>query len=74
MASMAREAGVAIATVFRGLPAKEELVADIFDDRMDASADAVTAPIEEQKPGVVSSAASRPPARCRPPTAGSPTS
>ena len=51
MASMAREAGVAIATVFRGLPAKEELVADIFDDRMDASADAVTANVDAVAPG-----------------------
>ncbi|MQY36954.1 hypothetical protein SRB17_49560 [Streptomyces sp. RB17] len=36
MASVAREAGVGIATMFRRFPGKEELLAAVFADRMDA--------------------------------------
>lgn len=48
MASVAREAGVGIATMFRRFPTKEELVAAVFADRMDAyvqaTADALADP------------------------------
>ncbi|MFF4019689.1 TetR/AcrR family transcriptional regulator [Streptomyces sp. NPDC001843] len=36
MASVAREAGVGIATLFRRFPHKEDLVAAVFADRMKA--------------------------------------
>ncbi|MEU1305776.1 TetR/AcrR family transcriptional regulator [Streptomyces shenzhenensis] len=40
MASVAREAGVGIATLFRHFPTKEELVVAVFTDRMEAYAQA----------------------------------
>ncbi|TLS39965.1 TetR/AcrR family transcriptional regulator [Streptomyces montanus] len=50
MASVAREAGVGIATMFRRFPTKEELVAAVFSDRMDAYADAVTVALDNPDP------------------------
>jgi len=50
MASVAREAGVGIATVFRHFATKEELVAAVFTDRMDSYADAVDAALADPDP------------------------
>jgi AcrR family transcriptional regulator len=50
MASVARDAGVGIATIFRHFPTKEELVAAVFADRMDAYADAVTTALDDPDP------------------------
>ncbi|MDX3241462.1 helix-turn-helix domain-containing protein [Streptomyces sp. ME18-1-4] len=50
MASVAREAGVGIATMFRRFPTKEELVAAVFADRMDAYADLVATALEDPDP------------------------
>ncbi|MFD5746360.1 TetR/AcrR family transcriptional regulator [Streptomyces sp. NPDC127033] len=50
MASVAREAGVGIATMFRRFPTKEELVAAVFADRMDAYADAVAVGLDDPDP------------------------
>ncbi|MFE4970192.1 TetR/AcrR family transcriptional regulator [Streptomyces sp. NPDC056660] len=50
MASVARETGVGIATLFRHFPAKEDLVAAVFADRMDAYADAVDAALGDSDP------------------------
>jgi AcrR family transcriptional regulator len=50
MASVAREAGVGIATMFRHFPAKEDLVAAVFVDRMDAYADAVATALDDPDP------------------------
>ncbi|MET8082131.1 TetR/AcrR family transcriptional regulator [Streptomyces sp. NPDC005303] len=50
MASVAREAGVGIATMFRRFPTKEELVDAVFIDRMTAYADAVTAALDDPDP------------------------
>ncbi|MFI6929699.1 TetR/AcrR family transcriptional regulator [Streptomyces sp. NPDC050287] len=50
MASVAREAGVGIATMFRRFPTKEELVDAVFIDRMDAYADAVAIALEDPDP------------------------
>ena len=50
MASVAREAGVGIATLFRRFPTKEELVAAVFADRMDAYADAVATALDDPDP------------------------
>jgi AcrR family transcriptional regulator len=50
MASVAREAGVGIATLFRRFPGKEELVAAVFSDRMDAYAQAVATALEDPDP------------------------
>ncbi|SDM32110.1 transcriptional regulator, TetR family [Streptomyces sp. cf386] len=50
MASVAREAGVGIATMFRRFPTKEELVAAVFSDRMDAYADAVAVALDDPDP------------------------
>jgi AcrR family transcriptional regulator len=50
MASVAREAGVGIATIFRHVPAKEDLVADVFADRMDAYAEVVAAALDDPDP------------------------
>jgi len=74
MASVARETGVGIATVFRHFPTKEALVAAVFSDRMDAYADAVATALEDPDPGTDSLATSRRPAPCGPPTTASPTS
>ena len=71
---VARQAGVGIATLFRRFPTREDLVDAVFADRMDAYADAVARPSPTPTPGTVSSATSKPSARCRPPTAASPTS
>jgi AcrR family transcriptional regulator len=50
MASVAREAGVGIATILRHFPAKEALVAAVFADRMDAYADAVAVALDDPDP------------------------
>ncbi|MGW0202434.1 TetR/AcrR family transcriptional regulator [Nonomuraea sp. NPDC003201] len=50
MASVAREAGVGIATLFRRFPAKEDLVAAVFADRMDAYVDAVATALADPDP------------------------
>ncbi|MFD7608111.1 TetR/AcrR family transcriptional regulator [Streptomyces mirabilis] len=50
MASVARETGVGIATMFRHFPTKEELVAAVFADRMDAYADAVATALADPDP------------------------
>ncbi|RVX40801.1 TetR family transcriptional regulator [Nonomuraea polychroma] len=50
MASVAREAGVGIATLFRRFPAKEDLVAAVFADRMDAYVDAVSTALADPDP------------------------
>ncbi|MEH0550734.1 MULTISPECIES: TetR/AcrR family transcriptional regulator [Streptomyces] len=50
MASVAREAGVGIATMFRRFPTKEELVDAVFSDRMGAYADVVTGALEDPDP------------------------
>jgi AcrR family transcriptional regulator len=50
MASVAREAEVGIATLFRRFPTKEELVAAVFSDRMDAYARAVAIALEDPDP------------------------
>jgi AcrR family transcriptional regulator len=50
MASVAREAGVGIATLFRRFPAKEDLVAAVFSDRFDAYADAVAVALDDPDP------------------------
>ncbi|MEU5599990.1 helix-turn-helix domain-containing protein [Streptomyces sp. NPDC020298] len=50
MASVAREAGVGIATMFRRFPTKEELVDAVFIDRMDAYADAVAVALDDPDP------------------------
>ncbi|MFJ8463434.1 TetR/AcrR family transcriptional regulator [Streptomyces swartbergensis] len=50
MASVAREAGVGIATMFRRFPTKEELVDAVFSDRMGAYADAVAAALDDPDP------------------------
>ncbi|MFE7794791.1 TetR/AcrR family transcriptional regulator [Streptomyces sp. NPDC057460] len=50
MASVAREASVGIATILRHFPAKEELVAAVFLDRMDAYADAVVVALDDPDP------------------------
>jgi AcrR family transcriptional regulator len=50
MASVAREAGVGIATLFRRFPTKEDLVAAVFADRMDAYADAVATALDDPDP------------------------
>ncbi|MER7563658.1 helix-turn-helix domain-containing protein [Streptomyces sp. NPDC097941] len=50
MASVAREAGVGIATMFRRFPTKEELVDAVFIDRMDAYADVVAAALDDPDP------------------------
>ncbi|KRD19928.1 TetR/AcrR family transcriptional regulator [Streptomyces sp. Root264] len=50
MASVAREAGVGIATILRHFPAKEDLVAAVFSDRVDAYADAVAVALDDPDP------------------------
>jgi AcrR family transcriptional regulator len=50
MASVAREAEVGIATLFRHFPTKEDLVAAVFADRMDAYADAVATALDDPDP------------------------
>ncbi|MGX1267892.1 TetR/AcrR family transcriptional regulator [Streptomyces phaeoluteigriseus] len=50
MASVAREAGVGIATMFRRFPTKEELVDAVFSDRMGAYADAVAVALDDPDP------------------------
>lgn len=50
MASVAREAGVGIATMFRRFPTKAELVDAVFFDRMDAYANAVAAGLDDPDP------------------------
>lgn len=50
MASVAREAGVGIATMFRRFPTKEELIAAVFADRMDAYARATAEALDDPDP------------------------
>ncbi|MDQ4111756.1 MAG: TetR/AcrR family transcriptional regulator [Actinomycetota bacterium] len=50
MASVAREAGVGIATMFRRFPTKEELIAGVFADRMNDYAQAAIAGLEDEDP------------------------
>ncbi|MFI7497683.1 TetR/AcrR family transcriptional regulator [Streptomyces sp. NPDC049687] len=50
MTSVAREAGVGIATMFRRFPTKEELVDAVFFDRMDACANAVAVALDDPDP------------------------
>lgn len=50
MASVAREAGVGIATLFRHFPAKEDLVAAVFADRLDAYAQAADTALTDPDP------------------------
>jgi AcrR family transcriptional regulator len=50
MAAIAREAGVGIATIFRRFPAREDLIAAVFADRMDGYADAVTVALLDPDP------------------------
>ncbi|MDQ4113335.1 MAG: TetR/AcrR family transcriptional regulator [Actinomycetota bacterium] len=50
MASIAREADVGIATLFRRFPTKEELVAAVFADRMADYAEAATKGLEDEDP------------------------
>jgi AcrR family transcriptional regulator len=50
MASVARQAEVGIATLFRRFPAKEELIEAVFADRMDAYVDAVATALADPDP------------------------
>ncbi|MET9087667.1 helix-turn-helix domain-containing protein [Streptomyces sp. NPDC004237] len=50
MASVAREAGVGIATMFRRFPTKAELVDAVFIDRMDAYFEAVAIALDNPDP------------------------
>ncbi|AVH59454.1 MULTISPECIES: TetR/AcrR family transcriptional regulator [Streptomyces] len=50
MASVAREAGVGIATIFRHFRIKENLVAAVFADRMDAYVTAVSEALDTADP------------------------
>lgn len=50
MASVARQADVGIATLFRRFPDKDQLVAAVFADRMDAYVDAVNAALAHPDP------------------------
>ncbi|MFD5268931.1 TetR/AcrR family transcriptional regulator [Streptomyces sp. NPDC058335] len=50
MASVAREAGVGIATLFRHFGAKEDLIAAVFADRMDAYVAAVDEALDTPDP------------------------
>ncbi|MCA2226180.1 TetR/AcrR family transcriptional regulator [Nonomuraea aurantiaca] len=50
MASVAREAGVGIATLFRHFPAREDLVAAVFADTMQTYADAATTALADPDP------------------------
>jgi AcrR family transcriptional regulator len=50
MASVAREAGVGIATMFRHFPGKEELIDAVFTDRMDAYAEMVAVALADPDP------------------------
>src|SRR5699024_4743224 len=50
MASVARRAGVGIATLFRRFPTREHLVAAVFEDTMDFYVSAVTAALEDPDP------------------------
>lgn len=50
MASVARRAGVGVATLFRRFPAQEDLIAAVFEDTMDSYVAAVTAALEKPDP------------------------
>ncbi|MCW8103520.1 TetR/AcrR family transcriptional regulator [Streptomyces tauricus] len=50
MASVARQAGVGIATLFRHFPGKEDLVAAVFADRMEAYAQATAEALDDPDP------------------------
>lgn len=50
MASVARRAGVGVATLFRRFPTQEDLIAAVFEDTMDAYVAAVTSALEDPDP------------------------
>ncbi|WP_109526611.1 TetR/AcrR family transcriptional regulator [Nocardia aurea] len=50
MASVAREAGVGIATLFRRFPTRDDLIAAVFADRMDAYTAAVLDALSDTDP------------------------
>ncbi|QZH60923.1 TetR/AcrR family transcriptional regulator [Mycolicibacterium farcinogenes] len=50
MASVAREANVGIATLFRRFPAKQDLVGAVFADRMDGYSQAVATALDDPDP------------------------
>lgn len=50
MASVARQADVGIATLFRRFPSKDELIEAVFADRMDAYLEAVATALAEPDP------------------------
>jgi AcrR family transcriptional regulator len=50
MAEVARRAGVGIATVFRRFPTREDLIGEVFADRMDAYLGAITTAIADPDP------------------------
>lgn len=50
MASVARRAGVGVATLFRRFPTREHLVAAVFEDTMDSYVAAVAAALEDSDP------------------------
>jgi AcrR family transcriptional regulator len=50
MASVARQADVGIATLFRRFPTKDELIEAVFADRMDAYVDAVATALADPDP------------------------
>jgi AcrR family transcriptional regulator len=50
MAAVARAAGVGIATLFRRFPARDDLIAAVFADRMSVYGDAITAALADPDP------------------------
>lgn len=50
MASVARRAGVGIATLFRRFPTQQDLIAAVFEDTMDTYVTAVTTALDESDP------------------------
>ena len=74
MASVARAAGVGIATLFRRFPTREDLIGAVFADTMNAYVAAVTPPSATPTPGTASPPTSTRSAPCRPPIAASPKS
>ncbi|WP_291410363.1 helix-turn-helix domain-containing protein [Actinophytocola sp.] len=58
MAAVAREAGVGVATLFRRFPTREDLVAAVFADTMDAYATTTTAALADPWHGFTGSSRS----------------
>jgi AcrR family transcriptional regulator len=50
IAEIARRAGVGIATLYRRFPTREDLIAELFDDKMSDYVKAVTAAVEDDDP------------------------